>query len=91
REIFVGSISTLYHLEDPEDRESILTILGKEGGISAPTAVSLLFFYLFALQCVSTMVVMKKETGGWKWPIIQFFFMGVMAYLSAFAAYQIMS
>lgn len=91
REVFVGSISTLYHLENPEDTKSILEILGKPDGISGATAVSLLLFYLFALQCVSTMVVMKKETGGWKWPIIQFIFMGVMAYLSAFAAYQILS
>jgi len=91
REVFVGAISTLYHLDNPEDQESILNILGRDDGISGPTAVSLLFFYLFALQCASTLVVMKKETGGWKWPIIQFLFMGVMAYLSAFAAYQILS
>jgi len=91
REVFVGAISTLYHLDNPEDQESILNILGREDGISGPTAVSLLFFYLFALQCASTLVVMKRETGGWKWPIIQFLFMGIMAYLSAFAAYQILS
>jgi len=91
REVFVGAISTLYHLDNPEDQESILNILGRDDGISGPTAVSLLFFYLFALQCASTLVVMKRETGGWKWPTIQFFFMGVMAYLSAFAAYQILS
>ncbi len=91
REVFVGAISTLYHLDNPEDQQSILAILGREDGISGPTAVSLLFFYLFALQCASTLVVMKRETGGWKWPIIQFFFMGIMAYLSAFAAYQILS
>lgn len=91
REVFVGAISTLYHLDNPEDQESILTILGRDDGISGPTAVSLLFFYLFALQCASTLVVMKRETGGWKWPLIQFFFMGVTAYLSAFAAYQILS
>lgn len=91
REVFVGAISTLYHLDNPEDQESILTILGREDGISGPTAVSLLFFYLFALQCASTLVVMKRETGGWKWPTIQFFFMGITAYLSAFAAYQILS
>ncbi|MBI1221897.1 MAG: ferrous iron transporter B [Bacteroidetes bacterium] len=91
REVFVGSISTLYHLENPEDQSSILEILGKPGGISGATAVSLLLFYLFALQCASTLVVMKRETGGWKWPIIQFSFMGIMAYLSALAAYQILS
>lgn len=91
REVFVGAISTLYHLEDPEDRESIVGILGQEGGISGATAVSLLFFYLFALQCASTLVVMKKETGTWKWPIIQFVFMGVAAYLSALIAFQLLS
>lgn len=91
REVFVGAISTLYHLDNPEDKESIIKILGRDDGISGATAVSLLFFYLFALQCASTVVVMKRETGSWKWPLIQFFFMGVMAYLSALAAYQILS
>lgn len=91
REVFVGSISTLYHIDNPDDQESIIAILGREDGISGATAVSLVFFYLFALQCVSTMVVMKRETGGWKWPLIQFFFMGIVAYLSALAAYQLLS
>ncbi len=91
REVFVGSISTLYHIDNPDDQESIIAILGRDDGISGATAVSLVFFYLFALQCVSTMVVMKRETGGWKWPIIQFFFMGTVAYLSALAAYQLLS
>ncbi|HCS19359.1 MAG TPA: ferrous iron transporter B [Bacteroidetes bacterium] len=91
REVFVGSISTLYHIDNPDDHDSIIQILGREDGISGATAVSLVFFYLFALQCVSTMVVMKKETGGWKWPLIQFFFMGTVAYLSALIAYQLLS
>ena len=91
REVFVGSISTLYHLEDPEDKEGILTILGRPGGISTASAVSLLFFYLFALQCASTLVIMKRETGGWKWPVIQFSFMACLAYLSAWAAFQLLS
>lgn len=91
REVFVGAISTLYHIENPEDKVGVVEMLGGEGGISFPTAVSLLLFYLFALQCASTIVVMKKETGGWKWPAIQFFYMTAVAYFSAMIAYQVLS
>ena len=52
------------------------------------TSLSLLLFYVFAMQCMSTLAVVKRETNSWKWPIIQFTFMTVLAYLSAFIAYQ---
>jgi ferrous iron transport protein B len=55
------------------------------------SGVSLLLFYAFAMQCMSTMAVVKRETNGWKWPLIQFAFMGLLAYLTAFVAYQILS
>ena len=48
------------------------------------TGLSLLLFYAFAMQCMSTMAIVKRETGSWKYPLIQFAFMGVIAYLSAF-------
>lgn len=91
REIFVGTISTLYHIEDPDNRAGIMATLGAEGGIGFATAISLLLFYLFALQCSSTVVVMRKETNSWKWPLFQFLFMGLLAYLTALAAFQILS
>ena len=52
------------------------------------TGISLLLFYAFAMQCVSTLAIVKKETNSWKWPLIQLFFMSGIAYLTALAAYQ---
>jgi ferrous iron transport protein B len=53
------------------------------------TALSLLVFYVFAMQCMSTLAVTKRETHSWKWPIVQFVFMSVLAYLSSFIVYQL--
>lgn len=98
REVFVGSMATIYHVEDEEDMKGIKERLSQEVHpetgekvFSVGTLVSLLLFYLFALQCISTLAVMRKETGGWKWPLIQFAFMGVLAYCSALLAYQLLS
>jgi ferrous iron transport protein B len=52
------------------------------------SGISLLLFHAFAMQCVSTLAVVKKETNSWKWPLIQLFFMSGFAYLTALAAYQ---
>ena len=54
------------------------------------TGVSLLLFYAFAMQCISTLAIVKKETNSWKWPLIQLFFMSGFAYLIALTAYQIL-
>jgi ferrous iron transport protein B len=48
--------------------------------------VALLVFFAFAMQCISTIAVVRRETGGWKWPILQFTYMGVLAYGGAFVA-----
>jgi ferrous iron transport protein B len=50
-----------------------------------------MLFYAFAMQCMSTLAIVKKETNSWKWPLLQLFFMTILAYLSAFASYQILS
>jgi ferrous iron transport protein B len=52
------------------------------------TGVSLLLFYAFAMQCVSTLAIVKKETNSWKWPAIQLVFMSGFAYITALIAYQ---
>ncbi|TNE81990.1 MAG: ferrous iron transport protein B [Bacteroidetes bacterium] len=97
REVFVGSMATIYHIEDEEDMKRIKDRLSQEVNpetgekvFGTGTLVSLLLFYLFALQCVSTLAVMRKETGGWKWPMIQFAFMGILAYCSALLANQLL-
>ena len=56
-----------------------------------PTGVSLMVFYAFALQCMSTIAIVKKETNSWKWPAIQFTFMTIIAYISALIVYQTLS
>ena len=55
------------------------------------TSLSLLVFYVFAMQCMSTLAVTKRETKSWKWPIIQFTYMGVLAYIGSLLVYQLLS
>jgi ferrous iron transport protein B len=57
---------------------------------SLATGASLLVFYVFAMQCMATLAVVKRETNSWKWPLLQLGFMGVIAYLSAFLVYQLL-
>ena len=55
------------------------------------SGLSLMIFYVFAMQCMSTLAVVKRETGTWKWPIIQFVYMSALAWVSSFAAFQFLS
>ncbi|HZY80605.1 MAG TPA: ferrous iron transport protein B, partial [Cyclobacteriaceae bacterium] len=98
REVFVGTIATIYSLGSTEDTLTIRERLENEinpetGGPRFTMAVgfSLLIFYTFAMQCMSTIAIVKRETGGWKWPLIQLSYMTGLAYLSALAAYQFLS
>jgi len=98
REVFVGTISTIYSLGSTEDettvKERLKTEINPEtGGPRYTPAVgfSLLVFYTFAMQCMSTLAVVKRETKGWKWPMIQLAYMTGLAYLSAFIVFQSLS
>jgi len=90
-------MSTIYSIGNEEDtktlREKMLQAKDANGKpiYTIPVAVSLMVFYAFSLQCISTIAVTKRETGGWKWAIIQFIFMTTVAYLSSFAIYQLWS
>ncbi|MEK9583849.1 MAG: ferrous iron transport protein B [Flavobacteriaceae bacterium] len=93
REVFVGTLATIYSVGD----ESESTIAGRmaletdELGqpiFNLASGVSILLFYAFAMQCMSTIAVVRKETNSWKWPLIQLGYMTLLAYLSAFIAYQ---
>ena len=93
REVFIGTISTIYAIESDKNELIVdrLRNAKREDGTpvyTKATIISLLLFYAFALQCMSTIAVMKRETGGWKWPIFQFIYMGLLAYLAAFIAFQ---
>ena len=97
REVFVGTLATIYSVgSDEEDtiKNRMAAEVRQSNGkplFNLASGVSLLLFYAFAMQCMSTMAVVKRETNGWKWPLIQFAFMGLLAYLTAFVAYQILS
>jgi ferrous iron transport protein B len=95
REVFVGTVATIYSLGSSDDQVTIKTRLKSEinpetGGSRYTPAVglSLLVFYTLAMQCMSTLAIVKRETKGWKWPAIQLAYMTTLAYLSAFLVYQ---
>jgi ferrous iron transport protein B len=95
REVFVGTLATIYSVGN-DSEETIKNRMASETKANGkplfdlPTGVSLMLFYAFALQCMSTLAIVKKETNGWKWPIIQLFSMTLIAYLSALTVYQIL-
>lgn len=100
REVFVGTMATIYSIgsADIEDDSTIKSRMKEEvnvatGGPRFTPAVgfSLLIFYLFAMQCMSTLAVVYRETGGWKWPLLQLLYMTALAYISALIVYQAMS
>jgi ferrous iron transport protein B len=97
REVFVGTMSTIYSIEDEENFEQIRAKMQKdrkpngEPVYSLAVVFSLMVFYAFAMQCVSTLAVVKKETKSWKWPAIQFVYMTALAYVSSFAIFQLLS
>ncbi|MGI9625972.1 MAG: ferrous iron transporter B [Longimicrobiales bacterium] len=85
REVIVGSLGTIYGVED-QDETSLELREALQRDLDLGSAVGLLIFFVFALQCMSTVAVMRRETGGWKWPIAQFTYMLVLAYAGAFVA-----
>lgn len=96
REVFVGTLSTIYSVGNSEDQATIKNKMAAEikadGSkvFNFATGISLLLFYAFAMQCISTLAIVKKETNSWKWPIIQLVLMSGFAYLTAFVAYQLL-
>ncbi|MCB9188316.1 MAG: ferrous iron transport protein B [Flavobacteriales bacterium] len=96
REVFIGSLATIYNVGNDEF-DGIKSKMSKEeraDGSSVydlATGVSILLFYVFAMQCMSTLAIVKSETGSWKWPMIQLFSMTALAYFVAMISYQILS
>jgi ferrous iron transport protein B len=98
REVFVGTMATLYsvgeHNEDEQEQkltEKMREARWENGKLvySLPAGISLMVFYALALQCMSTLAIVKRETKSWKWPIIQLFMMTALAYLLSWAAYKL--
>jgi ferrous iron transport protein B len=96
REVFVGTMATLYSV-DGDDNDTLRERMAEaktEAGekvYTLATGLSLLFFYAFAMQCMSTLAVVKRETNSWVYPALQFVVMGIIAYLSSFAVYTLFS
>ncbi|QEK52168.1 ferrous iron transport protein B [Pedobacter aquae] len=98
REVFVGTMATLYSVDgDDSEMEPVRNKMAqarnaKTGALvfTTATAFSLMVFYAFAMQCMSTMAVVYRETKQWRWPIIQFFYMLVLAYGASFIVYNLL-
>ena len=96
REVFVGTLATIYSVGNDEE-ETIKNRMAAEINprtkkplFNLASGISLLLFYAFAMQCMSTLAVVKRETNSWKWPAGQLVFMSLFAYIVAFIAYQLL-
>jgi ferrous iron transport protein B len=97
REVFVGTMATIYSVggdadENSETLRNKMASAKRADGTpvyTKATGYSLLIFYLLAMQCMSTLAIVKRETGSWKWPIIQLLYMTAIAYCLSFVVYQL--
>jgi ferrous iron transport protein B len=87
REVIIATLGTLNGIDTESHSFDLQNALRHE--LTVPAAIALLVFFAFAMQCMSTIAVVRRETNGWKWPAIQFAYMTIVAYVSAFAAYNV--
>jgi len=98
REVFVGTMATLYSVEGGKDadRQTLLQRMDsakREDGskvYNLASGISLMIFYMLAMQCMSTLAVVRRETRSWKWPMIQLAYMTALAYIMSLIAYQLL-
>ena len=98
REVFVGTMATIYSIGSDAAEGSVIDRLAAERDpltgnkvYDQATALSLLIFYVFAMQCMSTLAVVRRETKSWKWPILQFIYMTALAYFGSLLVFQWLS
>jgi ferrous iron transport protein B len=94
REVFVGTMATLYSVEENDNstlKQKMESATRGDGTkvYTLPTALSLMVFYLLAMQCMSTLAIVKRETRSWKWPTIQLAYMTGLAYIMSFIVFHI--
>jgi ferrous iron transport protein B len=87
RETIIATLGTIYGMDPQSDKHGLEAALHHD--LTPGGAVALLIFFAFAMQCISTIAVVRRETGGWKWPAAQFAYMTAVAYTGAFAAAHI--
>ena len=85
RETIIATLGTIYGMDHP-DSHSLDLQSALQHDLTPGGAVALLIFFAFAMQCISTIAVVRRETGGWKWPMLQFAYMSALAYGGAFLA-----
>ncbi len=98
REVFVGTLATIYSVGNDDQNNTTIkqrmrAEINPETGESLfnfAVGMSLLIFYVFAMQCVSTLAIVKRETNTWKWPLLQLFGMGILAYVASFLTYTLL-
>jgi ferrous iron transport protein B len=88
REVIVTTLAQIYAVADPDDFDGLRAELLSDPAFGVATALSLLVFFVFALQCTSTIVVMARETGSWRWPALAFAYMLALAYTASFVTFQ---
>lgn len=97
REVFVGTMATIYNVGNPDDRSTLREQMSKqvtptgEKVYTLATGISLMLFYALAMQCMSTFAVVYRETRSWKWPTLQLISMTLLAYLACLVTYQSMT
>jgi ferrous iron transport protein B len=89
REVIVGTLGTIYGMQSEDDTTGLQAALKQD--LTLPAAVALMIFFAFALQCISTIAVVRRETGSWRWPMVQFVYMGILAYLSGWLAHALLT
>ncbi|MBE7178814.1 MAG: ferrous iron transporter B, partial [Mucilaginibacter polytrichastri] len=98
REVFVGTVATIYSVENVDSEQSIREKMASARWAdtgkpiyTVATAFSLMVFYAFAMQCMSTLAIVYRETKSWKWPAIQFAYMSGLAYVASLITYQLLA
>jgi ferrous iron transport protein B len=97
REVFVGTMATLYSVGEDKDNDNTTLRQKMQAAVkpdgtkvyNVATGLSLLVFYVLAMQCMSTLAIVKRETRSWKWPIIQLLYMTVLAYVMSLIVYNL--
>ena len=98
REVFVGTMATLYSVGDDEEgslllKEKMKAAVRPDGSpvFNLASGLSLMIFYVFAMQCMSTLAVVRRETKSWKWPLVQLLYMTGLAYIMSWFVFRLFS
>lgn len=89
REVVNATLGVIYNLGEGAEEQQLEETIQSQKNFNVPVALSIMVFFALCAQCVSTLVIIRRETGTWLWPLFTFVYMTVLAYLGAFATYQI--